>query len=139
MAFKRALSPEEKIPKKKESTAPESLKQSSSRPRSTGPRHDSLCIEVYQESHALLLVDKQRGKTLLDQSPEDIPKLSRCYCNCAACWLPTGRTRTKTKTNQEAGRQTGRCICRSCPCWTTRLNSTPFTPSTKDTSSLKKS
>jgi len=137
MAFKRKLEEPEKIPKPKESTAPDSLR-APPRPRPVGPRHDSLCIETYQDSHALTIVDKNRGKTLLDQEPDDVPALSRCYCTCAACWLPTGKTRL-LQTGKAEGRQTGRCICRSCPCWTTNLLNTAPTPSTKDTSSFKTS
>src|SRR6266568_332484 len=90
------------------STAPAALR-ARARERPKGPKHDSLCIETYQESHAITLTDKNKIP-ILDQSPEDVPKLSRCYCMCGICFQPTGQTR------HARPRPTGRCICRSCPC-----------------------
>lgn len=123
------------IPHARPSTAPAALSRPP-RPKQAGPRHDTLCLESYQEAHALTIVDRKIGKTLLDQNEEDVPTLSRCYCMHSCCWVPTG-TVGKTAKHPE-GRQTGRCICRHCPCWQEYMDRTPNLPSTRHTSSLKR-
>jgi hypothetical protein len=97
-------------------TSPPALSDRPRRPPPTGTKHDDMCVTTYQAAHALNLVLHRGTKreSIIVQVEEDVPRLSQCYCMRACCWQQT--------------RVGGRCICRDCPCWHTRLASSPRTP-----------